>query len=166
MREAAMRLIHDAVVAPVTHAHLKRAETLYHLRLYVPTAPVGRLPVAVATELSSNPGLSITNCCEELAAAVMAYLWAKGHRYEMVHWVEHYEDNLSYGRSRSRPDLPSETFALVTFDPGDTRRGGDFALRNPYWRHFTIPELEALIAMPWEPVCVPGLPEPSDRRDR
>lgn len=161
MVDSTMCLIHDTLV---THARQERQpETIYHLRLYVPIEPNGRLPVAVATELATNPGMSITSCCADLATGVMAYLWAKGYRYEALHWLEHFDDPISYGDDINGAQRGgestlagdhSERFALVEFEPGNEQRYGRFALRAPRWRHCTLQEVEALIDMAWKPVQV------------
>jgi len=102
------------------------------LRIYEPRE---KPLVVLATELPDNPGTSITNYVEELAAEVWALLEKPA--CGMV-WIEHYPERGSVHRR-----LP-EGFDRVTFR--QTERG--FA--GPRWRPLARAEVEALIGGPLE----------------
>jgi hypothetical protein len=74
---------------------------LCHVRVY---EDPGRLPVAIAGGLTDNPGTSITNAAEMVAAAIQRSIFTDGREF---HLVEHYPSPLPVG------DRP--TFALIHF---------------------------------------------------
>lgn len=85
--------------------------------------------VVIATELSDNPGTSITNMAEVLATRVCAdHLIAP----ELLIWVEHYPHLM-----QSRPE---EYWDLVTF--GSLSPLGVFS--GPTWKRITPGEVELL----------------------
>lgn|GEM_PF-98493 len=108
------------------------APSCCRLRVYEPRE--GPL-VVIATELPENPGTSITNFVEELAAEVWALLErpARG----MV-WIEHYPE-----RGPVHRRIP-EGFDRVTF--ARTERG----FSGPQWRRLPRAEVEQLIGGPLE----------------
>src|SRR5918999_602643 len=85
------------------------------VRIYVPEE--GRdAPVVLCTELPNNPGTSVTNAAEQIAAEVIS-----GHRLPTpLVWIEHYED----GARGTRED--PHAFDLVIFS------GYEITERAPY----------------------------------
>jgi hypothetical protein len=74
------------------------------IRIYIPDEERDD-PVVVCTELPNNPGMSITNAAEQIAAEVIS-----GYRLPMpLVWIEHYE----VGARGSAEDR--HTFDLVIF---------------------------------------------------
>jgi hypothetical protein len=74
------------------------------IRIYLPDEPESDAPVVICSELSNNPGASITNAAETIAAEVI-----KGHRLRTpLVWIEHYP-------AESRRPSAEETFDLVIF---------------------------------------------------
>jgi hypothetical protein len=102
----------------------------YRLRLYRLASGV---TVAIATELSDNPGTSITNYAAELATMVRGQFLEQG---QGLLWIEHYP-----GEGR---DLGRETFDRVTFR-WDGQRYDD-----PEWHPSSHADVEALIGEPLE----------------
>lgn len=99
-----MNLIHD-YMAPTPAGGRCR------IRLYLPEEP-DYSPVVICTELTDNPGMSVTNCAEVIAASVL-----EGNRLEgPLTWVEHYEDG-----ARGYEEDP-ETFDLVIFTNYEPKR--------------------------------------------
>lgn len=101
-------------------------------------------PVVVCTEPKDNPGMSITNAAEQLAAEVIA-------AHPMLEtpfvWVEHYEDG-----ARGTPQ-DRHTFDLVEFahyEPRETLRAGEWRkeIGEPTWKPITRSMVEALIGEP------------------
>lgn len=92
----------------------------------------GSVPVVIATERSDNPGASITNTIEKLAARLMQETgWLLGDFILVEHYPAHrYGENL--GRSLDRVHF-ERMWSGVT------------------WTHTTIEQLRALLAAP-EPV--------------
>ena len=97
-------------------------------------------PVVICTEPKDNPGMSITNAAEQLAAEVI-----HGHRLPVpVVWIEHYVDG-----ARGTPQDP-HTFDLVTFSdyqPRDALRAGEWRkeIGEPTWRALDRRSVEVLI---------------------
>jgi len=77
----------------------------------------------IATEVGTNPGMSITNAAEEAATAACRQFVIDPHR---LVWIEHYDAN-SY-RDRGR----EESFDLVTFGKVTTTAIVIFAA--PAWK--------------------------------
>jgi hypothetical protein len=67
--------------------------------------------LVVLTELRSNPGLSVTNCIEDLATDIAGWLVENGTIEDatLIQWIEHYEPDL--GRA---PPWNAETWDRVT----------------------------------------------------
>lgn len=93
------------------------------VRLYLPDAAVpgealGDAPVVVVSELSDNPGTSVTNAIEQLTAEVMD-AYALGC---ILVFVEHYPSEATGGRE--------ETFDLIVFGHHEVRE----IVRGDVWR--------------------------------
>jgi hypothetical protein len=93
-----------------------------HVRVY--EAP-GELPVVICGELEDNPGNSITNAIENVAAAVQAAFFRDGREFRLV---EHYPYSISGSRD---PECAVPTYDLVSFehrsaeeDPEAAQAGG------------------------------------------
>jgi hypothetical protein len=86
----------------------------------------GRVAV-IATETADNPGMSITNATELVAAAVCKLLHIPSSDLVLI---EHYDPH-SYHHSK-----PAETFDLVTFD--STGLDGNAVFVTPNWRRMTV----------------------------
>ncbi len=75
---------------------------LCHVRVY---EQPGQLPIVIAGGLDDNPGTSITNAIEMVAAAVQRSEFSDGREFRLV---EHYPDTIN---GRGTP-----TYALIHFD--------------------------------------------------
>jgi hypothetical protein len=115
------------------------------VRLYLPGASepgetLGDAPVVIVSELPDNPGTSVTNAIEQIAAEVM-----DAHRFAMGRaplFVEHYPPRATGGRD--------ETFDLVVFAHYEVRevmRGGIWhkEIGSPTWSHLGRREVEVLV---------------------
>jgi hypothetical protein len=137
-----MRLIEDYI-------HAFRGPTggrsACRVRLYLPDAAepgevLGDAPVVIVSELPDNPGTSVTNAIEQIAAEVM-----DAHRLAMGRapvFVEH-----DPPRATGRRD---ETFDLVVFARYEVRevmRGGIWhkEIGSPTWAHLGRREVEVLV---------------------
>jgi hypothetical protein len=121
---------------------------LCHVRVY---EDPGRLPVAIAGGLTDNPGTSITNAVEMVAAAIQRSIFTDGREFRLV---EHHPSPLAV---RDRP-----TFALVHFTHRSIRENPDNA--EHYAGNIVIlaeeeataargPEIEGDFREPrWEPI--------------
>lgn len=96
--------------------------------------------VVVASELSDNPGASITNSYEMLATAVSRAL-LRDREFEAIFWVEHY-GRMSYSRRPSETMNAVSQFTQVVLEPNrnSQSQNGDFAVvkyvdirRGPDW---------------------------------
>jgi hypothetical protein len=87
--------------------------------------------VAIVSELSDNPGTSITNYAAELATLVRGQFLERG---QGLLWVEHYP-----GEGR---DLGRETFDRVTF------RWDGRSYDDPEWHPSSRADIERLIGEP------------------
>ena len=92
--------------------------------------------VVIATELSDNPGTSITNAAADLATEVWKDLEFPARR--MV-WIENYPQDGDAEKHSER-----ERYAIVTFR--ETRQG----FVNPQWKYLTKEDVERLIEQPLE----------------
>jgi len=89
------------------------------VRVFEPDEPERDSYVVVLTELRDNPGQSVTNAAEEIAAGVVL---ANALPTSRTVWIEHYE-----GGARGTPEDPA-TFDLLTFsadDPEPVLRAGN-----------------------------------------
>jgi hypothetical protein len=100
--------------------------------------------VVICTELPNNPGQSVTNAAEQIAAEVIL-----GHRLPTpLVWIEHYQDG-----ARGTPEDP-HTFDLVIFSGyeitewapclGETR----LSIGRPTWKPLDRQSVEALVGEP------------------
>jgi hypothetical protein len=79
------------------------------IRLYLPTEDTDAA-VVICSELANNPGTSVTNAAEIIAADVIAHF-----RLPLPPvWIEHYPPETTNGEE--------ETFHLVVFDHYDVRK--------------------------------------------
>jgi hypothetical protein len=143
-----MELTHD-YIHPTPHGGRCR------VRIYDATTVV---PVIVCTELTDNPGQSITNAAKQIAAEVLenhphvfdpfALASIGGLSYDKPFvWIEHYEDG-----ARGRPSDPA-TFALVEFSHYEVRgelRALQWAkeIGSPSWKPLDRASVEALVGSP------------------
>jgi hypothetical protein len=127
------------------------------IRIYEDTT---ELPVIVCTELPDNPGMSITNAAEVIAAEVLANHpdvfdpfalgSIRGVSYDKPFvWIEHYEDG-----ARGTPE-DRATFDLVEFSHYEVRdvlRAGQWRkeIGEPSWKPLDRASVEALIGGPLE----------------
>jgi hypothetical protein len=141
-------LVHD-YIHPTPHSGRCR------VRIYDATTV---LPVIVCTELTDNPGQSITNAAKQIAAEVLenhphvfdpfALASIAGLCYDKPFlWVEHYEDG-----DRGTPSDPA-TFELVEFSHYEVRgelRAGQWAkeIGRPSWSPLDRESVERLVGAP------------------
>jgi len=109
----------------------------------VPGLVDGRTAI-IATELSENPGMSITNAAEEAATAVCRQLGIDPHR---LVWIEHYDAN-SY-RDRGT----EESFDVVTFRKVTPMASVIFAA--PAWKRMKAEDWATLDLPPRCPLVPP-----------
>ena len=116
------------------------------------------MPVIVCTELTDNPGQSITNAAEQIAAEVLennphvfdpfALASIAGLSYDKPFvWIEHYEDG-----ARGTSSDPA-TFDLVEFSHYEVRgelRAGQWAkeIGTPSRKPLDRASVEALVGSP------------------
>jgi hypothetical protein len=97
------------------------ARSACRIRLYMPAEEdeaLGDAPVVIVSELANNPGTSVTNAVEQIAAEVMA-----AHDLETAPvFVEHYPLEATGGHK--------ETFDLVVFAHHEVKE----VLRAGIWR--------------------------------
>jgi hypothetical protein len=122
------------------------AESRCRIRIY---RPPGFPPVVLASELPENPGTSITNLVEQLAAEVLGrYLDERRGYLRPLIWVEHYPPRAEGARD--------ETWDLVTFpdyQPFQALEAGRWRVRfgEPDWRRLSRGQVERLIGEPLPP---------------
>jgi hypothetical protein len=120
------------------HEHPTPHNGRCRVRIYEPDQP-GDQYVVVITELAENPGQSVTNCVEQLAAEV---IMAHALPSSETAFIEHYEKAERSGES--------ETYDLVTFAWGDPEPhlvGGvwTIAFGDPSWRPLDRESVEVLL---------------------
>ena len=146
--ERLLELTHD-YIHPTPHGGRCR------VRIFEDTT---ELPVIVGAELTDNPGMSITNAAEQIAAEVLenhphvfdpfALASIAGLSYDKPFvWIEHYEDG-----ARGTP-RDGATFDLVEFshyEPRGVLKAGQWAkeIGSPSWRPLNRGSVEALIGGP------------------
>ena len=93
------------------------------------TAPTGEI-VVVCTEMPDNPGVSTTNCADEIFAAIVQDYQLEPER---VVWIEHHHPRpfLIYGQA-------SDTYARVIFYENGHK------LDKPQWQYLSGEELSFL----------------------
>ncbi len=110
------------------------------VRIYLPEEERDT-PVVICTELADNPGMSITNSAERIAAEVIS---AHSLPAPLV-WIEHYEDG-----ARGTPEDPA-SFDLVLFDSYEIEDLGRYAgeehkrIGAPSWKALDRASVEALV---------------------
>lgn len=102
------------------------------MRLYEPES---KPPVAIFTELSANPGSSVTMEIERLATH--AWKWLERPK-TAIEVIEHYDET---GR-RDGQTFRKEEFDRVFFTPTKD------ALTDPVWRRVSKAEVEQMIGQP------------------
>lgn len=112
-------------------------------RLRVYETP-GKVPVALVTELTDNPGTSITNMAEYLATLIWKMLERPA---DGLVWIEHYEDRARVG---GRTTLKNE-FDRVTFEPRSDASGILTGFGEPHWQRISREEVETLLGQRVEP---------------
>jgi len=144
---------------------LNGIDGLCHVRIY---EQAGQLPVVIAGGLDDNPGTSITNAIEMVAAAVQRSEFSEGREFRLI---EHYPDTVDrqgtptysligfkHRSINERPDDPGNyagTIVIVGEQETAVSRGaeieGDF--RNPSWEPPTdsVEELLGCEVTVWEP---------------
>jgi hypothetical protein len=140
-----MRLIED-----YTHAFRgpSGVRSACRARLYLPGAAesgetLGDAPVVIVSELPDNPGTSVTNAVEQIAAEVIdAHALALG---RVPVFVEHYPPEATGGKE--------ETFDLVVFGHHEVRevmRGGVWCkeIGPPTWKPLGRRTVEVLVGSP------------------
>ncbi len=111
------------------------------VRIYEPEDASRDSHVVILTELRDNPGMSVTNAAEEIAASVLLSFALPTTR---TVFIEHYEDG-----ARGTPGDPA-TFDLLTFsntDPEPFLRAGEWRveLGEPSWSPLDRATVEALV---------------------
>lgn len=120
-----METLYNAEFTYQPHIYPKgRNVTICHLEVL----KQGDTALVVATELHSNPGMSITNSSEKLATEVVNHFKLDPAK---TTFVEHYNDEISYGSSvwyrRNNPDHYSTV--TYTWENGVAKR--------PQWTSIT-----------------------------
>jgi hypothetical protein len=124
------------------------------IKIFVGGFGTGDLPVVICTEPRDNPGQSITNCAEQLAAEVLlmkpdvfhpANVGQYADQYDKPFtWIEHYQDG-----ARGTPQ-DRATFDMVEFahyEPRDVLRAGQWVkeIGMPTWQPLNRATVEALV---------------------
>jgi len=112
---------------------------LCHLRVY---EQPGHLPFVIAGGLDDNPGTSITNAIEMVAAAVQRTQFADGREFGLI---EHYRDGID--------ERPTPTYSLVHFSHRPLEESpeieGEF--RHPRWEPIdSVEELLGCKVSTWQ----------------
>lgn len=91
--------------------------------------------VVMLTELPDNPGMSVTNACEDIATQIVQDFGINPHR---TRFIEHYpeEKTVVYGKEHVR----KETFDEIFFT-WDVRNQAD----EPHWKPLAKEEVERLV---------------------
>lgn len=110
----------------------------------------GQPPLVVCVELVKNPGTSVTNMLEYLAAEVTErYLTADDLAGDPPFlWLEVYERDEDARRARILPSWSLATFSDYTRRPTHTMRpspGRRYRLGSPAWRHLRREEFAAIV---------------------
>lgn len=127
-----MNLVHDYIAPTPAGGHCR-------IRLYLPEESKDS-PIVICTEpAEDNPGMSITNCAEVVAARVI-----QANGIDVPIWVEHYEDG-----ARGTKEDP-HTFDLVTFasyEPMSFKDidGWSMRLGRPRWKALDRTTVESLV---------------------
>jgi hypothetical protein len=119
------------------------------VRIYRPDLPVEGSAardeaVVICTELADNPGMSVTQAAERIAAEVITFHWLP----TPLVWVDHYQDG-----ARGTPEDP-HTFDLVTFSSYEVEDLAPYMgeerkrIGEPSWKPLDRATVEALIGEP------------------
>lgn len=101
----------------------------------------GQPPIVIFTELPDNPGTSVTNMIEHLAAEIQR----RDSLPAETIWIEHYP-------AERRPQGAGESWDLVTFAPNtaafrELRRGRwRWTLGTPEWKRISAADVAELLA--------------------
>lgn len=112
-------------------------------------------PVVIASELPENPGTSITNMCEFLAAEVIAkHLPAvfESTDPEPVIWIEQYPRD---PHNTKLPEFTKATFTNYTPHVEWLGRSKRLRIGQPQWSHLEREQVEQLVG-PIDPVDTEG----------
>jgi hypothetical protein len=107
------------------------------VRIYLPD-DMRDAPVVVCSELPNNPGGSITNSAETLAAGV---IWANELPTPLV-WIEHWPEETTEGQ---------EMFELVVFSSYKVEKRAPYLgetrawIRNATWKRLDRASVEVLV---------------------
>ncbi len=111
------------------------------VRIFVPEEERDA-PIVICSELSNNPGQSVTNAAEQIAAEVI-----RSHRLPTpLVWIEHYPPEST--------NRETETFDLVIFSGYEiTERApylgeGRLTIGEPTWKRLNRASVEVLIGGP------------------
>jgi hypothetical protein len=130
------------------HLHPELTQRLHALYEYGPnkTDPADRVKClvriwdsarvsVVVTELPDNPGMSVTNACEDIASRVVQDF---GINPQRTRFIEHYpeERTVHHGREHVRKETFDEIFS--TWDKQNRADG-------PHWKSLTKEEVERLV---------------------
>ncbi len=129
----------DTIILAADHVYPTPRGGRCRIRIYIPDEERDA-PVVVCTELPNNPGMSITNAAEQIAAEVIS-----GHRLPTpLVWIEHYDDG-----ARGTPQ-DRATFDLVLFsgyEVSEVLRAGEWRkeVGAPTWKAPDRQSVETLV---------------------
>ena len=113
------------------------------VRIYLPDEPERDAPVVICSELSNNPGMSITQAAQTIAAEVI-----RGHRLPTpLVWIEHYP-------AESRRPGAEETFDLAIFSSYEITETAPYLaktrlrLGEATWKPLDRHSVEVMIGQP------------------
>lgn len=124
------------------HTMRSRNHSVCHLEVL----KQGEAALVIATELSDNPGMSITNSSEQLATAVVNKF--KLNPEKMV-LIERYNDEISYGVSTGlalphNRDTKHDNYSRATYTWGYEVYHETWVASKAQWTHITAEEVERL----------------------
>jgi hypothetical protein len=90
--------------------------------------------VVVLTELPDNPGMSVTNACEEIATQVRR---AFGLDPDQIRWIEHYPEREHHVHRRTLHEAATYDEIIFIWE--------DYQARAPTWRRLTPEEVHLLL---------------------
>ena len=133
-----------------TYTGLNDRPATTHLRIYVDPDNL-QDPVVVATELHDNPGASITNTIEKLAAALLLDLQEYGYNHFTL--IEHYPHKgpvPEYLKHNPGARVDYESFSIVAMRLTENRnREGRRMFSKPEWNYISREQVEELIGQPF-----------------
>lgn len=107
----------------------------------------GRTPVVIASELEDNPGTSVTNAVERIAADVLRlYLRDRLGKAVPFFWYEHY----AYRHRWIPPGLDFDQVTFASYTPRPRGQAGLSweELGEPTWTPACRADLEAIVGAP------------------